>query len=92
MKLQSFEILKAKRLAEKTAQEKKARRNAYKLLLELQEELELQLAQNDEVCLEVPEADLLYFLDLLKDDSLSAYSYEQIAPTLFVFKSEDIGY
>ncbi len=92
MKLQSIEILKAKKLEDKTAQEVKMRRNAYKLLIELKEKLEEFLVDNDSICIEVPENQLAFFIDLLKEDSLAAYTYEQIEPTLFVFKSEELPY
>lgn len=90
MKLQTLEILSARKRNRVSSTEKASKKLEHHLLLELVTLLEENLQNNDLFCFEVPERVLSEFVNILGDPKLNIYSYTQETETMFIFSEKKI--
>lgn len=87
MTLKFLELQRAKRhSSEKRLQkEQQERKIEYKIQLELMEKLSQYLEDNDRVMFEVHPKFVGEFINILDDDVLTMYDYEQLDQNKFIF-------
>lgn len=90
MKLMSLEVLKEKKRLKKNKNYLQSKETEHRLLLELKDKLEVLLADNDRVLLEISPKVVGEFLNILSDKVLSMYDFEQVDKNKFIFYTKEI--
>lgn len=90
MKLMSLEVLKEKKRLKKNKNYLQSKETEHRLLLELKDKLEVLLADNDRVLLEISPKVVGEFLNILYDKVLSMYDFEQVDKNKFIFYTKEI--
>lgn len=92
MALKSVELRKRRKAIRRSMNDQLSKQTEKRLLIELKAKLEVELAENDRVMLEVEPRVTGEFLNILEDEILSMYDFEQIDSNKYIFynKSFDI--
>lgn len=90
MYLKSVEVRKRRKALKKAMNDSASRQTEKRLLIELKAKLDEDLAENDKTMLEVDIRVNGEFLNILEDEILSMYNYEQIDTNKYVFTNKSI--
>lgn len=92
MRLLSFELWQSKRRGKNINKKPlESKRIEYRIVLELKDKLEILLAENDRVFLEINPKVVGEFINILSDKLLSMYDFEQVDANKFIFYNKEIS-
>ncbi len=92
MRLMTLELIKKRMLDKRSKKDIKSKQLEYQLVIELKEKLDIYLEENDFVMIEVSPKVLGEFINILTDNLLIMYDYEQVDKTKFIFSNKEITF
>lgn len=90
MKLKSVEIRRQRKAIKRSMNDLISKQTEKRLLIELKAKLEVELLENDRVMIEVEPKVNGEFQNILSDEILSMYDYEQLDTNKYIFYTKFI--